>query len=144
MMNWETELKWAGGFLFVTVVLVGLITEFRFNSIELQLHDRYFVFGAAGTIFRLTFTLYTIKNLYQLVDIITLKYRVLALLFAIVNPIAGLVLLVFTIMIGMLNLTFPIEGNPSPIFSGLILSILLLQVFLEIKMVQRLKSMMDD
>ena len=143
-MNWKTELKWGTGFLLASLVLVGLTTEFRFGVIEVQLHDTYFVFEAYDVIYKLILILYMIKNLYLMVDLMTLKYRLVAFLVAIINPIVGLLLLAFTVTIGMSSAASPSGHGRSPIFTGLLLSVLMLQAFMEIKMLRRLKVMLDE
>lgn len=98
----KNEWKWWAGFGLISMLVVGIISEFRFGALDIRMHDTYFVIHSIRAIFYLTAILGTIRNLYFLVDLLTSRYKIMALLISIINPIVAL----FTIII----LYFDIQG----------------------------------
>ena len=96
----KNEWKWWAGFGLINVFIVGVISEFRFDAVAIRMHDTYFSIHAVRAIFYLTALLVIIRNLYSLVDLLTSRYKIMALLISIINPIVTL----FTIIILYLDI----------------------------------------
>lgn len=95
-MNRKTELKWLTVFALVSVCIIGVMTDFTYRNLEIQMHDTYFVVDPLKGFIFLTFTLWTIKNLYLLVDLMTDRYKIIAVLVSIINPLIALLILILT------------------------------------------------
>lgn len=93
-MNIKTEWKWLTAFGLTSLMAISLATDFTFRDLEIQKHDTYFVISAFNAIIFLTLILWSLKNLYLLVDLITDRYQILAILVAIINALIALFMFV--------------------------------------------------
>ncbi|HEU5145066.1 MAG TPA: hypothetical protein VFT90_00055 [Chryseosolibacter sp.] len=147
-MNTKTEIKWIGGLLISMVLLAAIMTDFTFRDLEFQSHDVYFaiqpyhfvVYGAA--------TLYTIKNLFLLVELITERYRIVALLISIINPLIA-VFLIFILYLGVRSFlvfgdNYPEIGLAGRLLPLVALSALLIgQMIIEVRMLRKLRLILQ-
>ncbi len=136
-MKWRTEWKWLSIFGLISIIIIGLMTNFRFNELQIQNHDTYYLIGSFKSIIFTTLFLWTIKNLYYLIDVLLNKYKVFAILIAILTPIAILLgvlfiylniqeLLVFKEMYPDLN--FLERIIPTSIITGLLILLVLIEI----------------
>lgn len=89
-MNLKKELKYLISFGLISILIIGLMTNFKFEGLEVQMHDIYFIINPVKAFIFLTCILWTIKNSYLLVDLMTDKYKIIAVFVAIINPLVGL------------------------------------------------------
>jgi hypothetical protein len=147
-MNRKKELKYLTAFGILSVVAVGLMTNFKFNDLEVQMHDSYFVISPTKAVMSSTLTMWTIKNFYLLVDIIAEKYKVLAVVVAIINPIAGLFMIIL-IYFNLNQITtsdqrYAISSLPQQIIPiCILLALVVVQVTIQIRMIKKLKGLMN-
>jgi len=50
----------------ISLLAIGMMTSFKYNDVEIQMHDSYFIIGAVPACIYLTAILFTIRNLYML------------------------------------------------------------------------------
>lgn len=144
-MNRKTELKWLAAFALVSAFIIGVMTDFTFRNMDMQMHDTYFVIDPVnGSIF-LTFTLWTIKNLYLLVDLMTDRYKIIGVFVSIINPLIALLILIMTYWTIQSFLTLR-ETYPAIGFSRVIVPICFvagvigLQALIEIRILKKLSG----
>src|SRR5690349_14677115 len=133
-MSLKSEWKWLAAFALMSTLVIGLMTDFKFGDLEIQLYDTYYVFDAVRALLFLTIMFWTIKNLYMLVDLMTGRYVVMALIVSIVSPLIGL----FMIILFYINFTEKI--GPVSVF-GLIITLL---TVIEIRSLRKLKVLLSN
>ena len=133
-MNLKNEFKWLTAFAMISILIIGLATNFKFQDLEIQLYDTYYVFEPVRAFIFLTIMLWTIKNLYMLVDLMTGRYAVIALIVSIVSPLIGL----FIIILFYINFT----GKIGPVSAFALLITLLTLV--EIRALRKLKGLLSN
>jgi len=89
---------WLAGFFPVSIFIIGLMTDFTFRDLEIQLHDTYFVFNSIKAIIYLTLSLWTVRNMYLLVEVMTTKYQILAIFVSFINPLLALFILILILL----------------------------------------------
>ncbi len=139
------EKKWLVGCFLIVLLITGLATQFQFGEVTLQFHDSYLVMHALYAILYGTVLLYTVINLYRLLDLVTTRYLILALIVALVVPIIILfgVLMVYTSLqsLQVYTILYPTAsqyGHLIPMAGvGLVVFGL---IWVEIKMIKRLQA----
>jgi hypothetical protein len=126
-MTTKKELKWLAGFALVSILIIGLMTEFKFKYVEIQQYDTYYVFNPITSILYLTGILWMVKNMYLTVDFLTTQYKIIALFVSIINPLLGL----FIVLLMYLNF------NGQLIPANILVGIFALQIILEIRMLKK-------
>lgn len=71
---------------------------FRFGELTIQRHDTYLMMNSVRAIIYLTVSPGTVRNLFLLTDFVTGRYKIIALLVAIINPIVALLLIMLVSM----------------------------------------------
>jgi hypothetical protein len=90
----KKELIWWTAFGLFSTLIIGTVTSFKFSKLDIQVHDTYYVFEPIDSIKLLTIIFGVGRYSYLLTDIITDKYKILALFISIINAIVAL----FTLM----------------------------------------------
>lgn len=91
-MEWKDLIVFGLASLLVT----GLMTRFEFGDVEVQMHDIYFVIGPIKAVIFFTCIFWIIKNAYLVLEIITERYKILAIFLAIINPLVALFIIILT------------------------------------------------
>ena len=147
-MNRKTEWIWLGTCAAVSSLLVGFITDFKFSSVDLQIHDGRFTFSAFSAIFNGALTLYTLKNGHLLIELLTTRYPVLGVIAAIINALVALLLIVFlgTWWPAIIPLTSKSSDPPimgSLILFGLTCAFVVFQICVEVRIVRKMSRLFD-
>ena len=82
------ELIWASAFLTFSILLVAVLTSFRFYSFEVQLLDLYFTVEPLHVIFFLPIILISARYAFLLIVFLIKRYKVLAVIIALIIPLA--------------------------------------------------------
>lgn len=131
----------------ISVLTIGLMTSFKYNDVEIQMHDSYFIIDPARACIYLAAIIFTIRNLFLVIDQLTERYKILAVFVAIINPIAAL----FMIMLTYFYITFMMgAGQPqigdklveSMVLTSLMVALIVVQISIEIKVLQKLRKFM--
>jgi hypothetical protein len=139
-MKMKNELLWWITFGLISTLTLVLLTGFQFYSLDFQVYNTYYVVESTQAIQWLIFVMGMGRYVYQLISIMVERYRMIALLIAIVNPIGAL----FVSVIIFLGLKPILAFNREPNFAGhyfllLILGgILIMQIIIEVKMIRKL------
>jgi hypothetical protein len=140
------QLIWWIGFGILSVLIVGTVTSFKFSTVDMQLHDTYYVLTSKDAIVLLILIFVMGRYLYLLTDLLSERYKILALFFSIINAIAGL----FVIMLTYLSVESVITSkkmSPDIDFSGhflipgIFIGMLIVQIILEIKVIKKLNGL---
>lgn len=146
-MKMKTELIWWMGFGLLSTLMIAIVTSFKFGSVDVQLHDTYYVVESFEAIKLLTLIAGIGRYFYLLIDIMTERYPILTLLVSIINPIAGL----FVIMGTYLSIeTIVTSGKMYPgidfsvyfLLPGILLALLTVQAIIEVKMLWKLRALL--
>lgn len=145
--NLKTELVWLIALALVSTLIIGIATGFRFHTLDIQLHDTYYVFGSFDCIKMLTVLLFVGRGLYLLTDILTNQYLLLALIIVIVNAIAALFILIGTYLSIQAILTLRtmaphVDLSGYFLIAGLLVGILAVQTIVEIRMIRKLRGLL--
>lgn len=128
----------------ISVLTIGLMTSFKYNDVDIQLHDRYFIIDAVRGCIYLTAIIFTLRNIYLLLDFITGRYMILAVFVAIVNPLVALFIIIFiyfnVAFVGM-QLDVGINAVASSVLTGLMIGIIILQIAIEVKVLRKLRQL---
>lgn len=81
------ELIWAAAFLVFSIVLVAVLTSFKFYSFEVQLLDTYVVLEPLHVIFFLPIILITARYAFLLIVFLVKRHKVLAIIIALIVPV---------------------------------------------------------
>ena len=140
------EWQWLITFGLISILIIGLMTNFKFTDVEVQMHDIYLVINPIKSFIFLTFILWTIRNFYLLVDLMTDKYKIIAVFVAIINPLIGLFIIVLIYFNIKLVTTFK-QMYPDNNFTAQIIPICILvgliavQTTIEIRTLKKLKGL---
>jgi heme/copper-type cytochrome/quinol oxidase subunit 1 len=74
-----------GSFVSISVLLGGAMTSFKFNDLDTQLHDTYFVIPSIYIIISIIIILWILRGVFLLVEVGIRKSKFFAILVAIVN-----------------------------------------------------------
>ena len=111
LLKTKVDLYWNLGFLVLSIVIVGLVVDFRLvGSVDVQLHDTYFVITPLQAIIRLAGILILFRYFFILIDQVLLKNRIIALLTSI---IFGIVLVILISITGMTLTNWPPPQAPA-------------------------------
>ena len=144
-MKRPKDIKWIISLLGSMTVLVGIMTDFTFRDLAFQLHDTYFVFGSFYFIVYGTAIIYTIRNLFLLIDLLAERYKVIALLISIINPLVALFLLI-VLYLGVHSVAELRSNYPGiSLWSRLVpvvflVAFLIGQVIVEVRMLRKLRE----
>lgn len=138
-MKLKHELKWLIPFGMLSILIVGILTDFQYRKFE----DDYFISRPFEAVLYLTLLFLSIKNLYLFIDIVTKKYDVLAVFISIINPLIGLFVIIFMYMkiqsLMVFNGSYADHDLAAQIMLVIFLSVVfVLQVLLEISMMRRM------
>jgi hypothetical protein len=95
MIKKAGEWTWFVLFGIISTLWAGYITDFKFTDIQFVEDAIYGRFNALRFIIYLTLLLYTLKNIFQLVQITASRNQVLAIVASIIFPLATLLLFFF-------------------------------------------------
>lgn len=143
----KSELIWWSALALLSTFIIGVATGFRFNTVEIQLHDTYYVFRSFDCIKMLTVILILGRGLYRLTDMLTDRYLILALILLIVNAIAGLFILIGAYL-GIDAIMTMRTSNPHVDLSayflicGILIGIFTTQAIVEVRMVKKLRGLL--
>lgn len=147
----KRDLVWWLAIGLFSVIMIGLLTRFQFHPLVFQNLDTYYVIGARQGIILLIVLLFIGRYAYLIVDLLTNRYKILAVIVSIINPIAGLfvgILLYFS-MSSMLKFERMFRKYQEADFSGhylllcILIACLVTQIIVEINMIRKLKSVLD-
>ena len=137
-------LIWWTGFTVVAFIAIGQMTKFKFQYIDVQLHDTYYVIPSWLGIVIVLIIFGLLRGLAKIADRLSDRSRLLAIVIIIINGLLGLVL-VGLISFAMLTLLQVREWYPELNISnyiGIIVvltSLLLMVTIVEIKTVNKLR-----
>lgn len=144
----KTELLWLAAFALLSTLIVGIATGFGFNTLDIKLHDTYFVVRSAHAVKLLTLIFVLGRFVCWMTNRITERYVVLAILFSIVNAIVGLFVIILTYFsiggIAAFRQSYPgtdMSGNF--ILPGICFSVLVVQVVVEVKMIAAVRRLVS-
>lgn len=141
----KQELIWWAGFVFVAVIAIGQMTAFNFGTIDIQLHDTYYVVPSWLGILVVLIILGLLRGLTKLADRLSNRSRLLAVMISIINGLVGLVLIILICM-AILNLVQVKERYPDldiSNYTGIIIimiSLLLLLTVIEIMTIKKIRA----
>ena len=98
-MKLKTELLWAGVFLTVSVLTVGLLNGFSSETIDIQLHDTYYVIHPLHGILLFFFLFLTLRCILFVLAVFCLKQKSTVIVFGIVLSFVLLSMIAFFICI---------------------------------------------
>lgn len=129
----------------ISLLTTGLMTSFKYNDVEIQMHDSYFIIGAVRACIYLTVILFTIRNLYVVIDMMTDRYKILAVFVAIINPLAALFVIIFiyfNIVITMVAWQSHAGNIPvaSIVLIGMFVGLIVVQISIEVRVLRKLKQ----
>jgi|GEM_PF-4597006 hypothetical protein len=142
----KKELIWWTAFGLFSTLIIGTVTSFKFSKLDIQVHDTYYVFEPIDAIKLLTIIFGLVRYSYLLTDIITDRYKILALFISIINAIVGL----FALMGAYLSIEAIMSFKkmyPDNDFSGhflltgIFLGLLTMQIIVEVKMIKKLSGL---
>lgn len=144
-MNYMKKPKWLLPFMLIILLINLSIKYFGFADFEVQLHDTYLILSVSDVVFLLSLIVMAILAMYMLVEVAARKYKILALIIAIVNPIAALFILIL-IYAGMKTLTTFSDVAAESSFAVVVLVAILfglfcLQVVIEISALRKLSTL---
>jgi len=140
--NLKNEWKWVLGFGFLSFLLIGLMTNFKFKDFEFQFHDTYYVFDSLTAFQYLTASIYIVRVGYMLFDLMTDRYRIFAFVVAFVNPIVILLMTIlaffFVQNIFVSSDSYVNRNLISPLIPALlIISLIVIQIIVEVKALRK-------
>ena len=145
-MNVKKELIWWTAFGLLSTLIIGTVTSFKFSRLDIQVYDTYYVFESIDGIKLLTIIFGLGRYSYLLIDIITDKYKILALIISILNAITGLFIVIMTYLsietILTSNKNYPDIDFPGHfLLSAILLGILTVQTIIEINLIRKLNGL---
>lgn len=141
----KRELIWWTGFVVVAFIVIGQMTAFTFGTVDIQLHDTYYVVPSWLGVLVILTILGTLRGLTKLADRLSDRSRLLAIVISILNGLLGLGLIIL-ISVAILNLIQIKEWYPDldiSTYIGVIvvlISLLVLLTIMEIKTVRKLRT----
>ena len=128
----------------ISVLAIGLMTSFKYNDVEIQMHDSYFIIDAIRACIYLTAIVFTLRNLYFVIDVMSDRYRILAVFVAIINPLVALfivILIYFNIAFVGAQLDAGNNLGPSIVIICLLIGLITLQIAIEVKVLRKLRQL---
>ena len=128
----------------ISVFAIGLMTSFKYNDVEIQMHDSYFIIDAIRACIYLTAIVFTLRNLYFVVDVMSDRYRILAVFVAIINPLVALFIVIFIYFnIAFVGAQLDAGNNlgPSIVIICLLIGLITLQIAIEVKVLRKLRQL---
>lgn len=137
-------IRWAALTLLSTLI-IGVTTGFQFSKLDIQLYDTYYVFESFYGIILLTLVFGTGWNFYLLTDLITDRYKILALMLSIINIIAGLFVLIgayFSIkaVMALQKINSGTDLSGYFLLPTVLIGLLIVQIIVEIKLIRKLRE----
>lgn len=135
---------WWTAFGLLSTIIIGAITGFKFSTLDVHVYDTYYVFDSIYGVVLLTLIFGTGRYFYLLMDLLSDRYKIFALLFSILNAIAGFFIFVWAYASIVTILTFK-KMYPDNNFSGhflfvsIFLGLLTMQTIVEIKVINKLR-----
>ncbi len=96
-MRLKTELLWLGVSLIVSVLIVGLLNGFSAGTIDIQLHDTYFVIDPLSGILFFFFLFSILRYALFVLAVFCLKHKLAVIVFRVIMACASLFMIVFFI-----------------------------------------------
>lgn len=145
-LNIKTELIWWSSFALLSTVLVALVTGFKFGTLDIQLHDTYYVVESADAIKLLTSIFGFGRYFYLLVDIIAERYLILALIICIINVLVALFVVIGAYLsieaIGTSRRLYPdMDSSAHFLLPVIFMGLLAVQTLVEIRMIKKLRKL---
>jgi hypothetical protein len=134
LLSIAKEWKWLIACGLISILIIGLMTDFKFNDRDVQIFDTYYVVNPLRIFIFLTLILWTTKNFYMLVNLMTGRYRVIALIVSIVNPLVGL----FAFILFYMGLTAGI------IAYGIFALLIAVPIMIEIRTLRKLRIHLNN
>ena len=128
----------------ISVLAIGLMTSFKYNDVVIQMHDRYFIIDAVRACIYLTAIIFTLRNLYLVLDFITDRYKILEVFVAIINPLVALFIIIFiSFNVAFVGMQLDAGNNAvaSIVLTGLPIGIIILQIAIEVKVLRKLRQL---
>jgi hypothetical protein len=143
------QLIWWIGSGILSVLIIGALTSFKFSTLDIQLYDTYYVMTSKNAIVNLTLIFILGRYLYLLTDLLCERYKILAVIFSIINAIAGLLIVMITYISieSMITLkkSYPdTDFSGHLLLSGIFIGLLIMQTIIEIKMIKKLNGLLTN
>ena len=139
----KREIIWWLGAFALSTLMIGIATDFSFKTLDIQLHDTYYVFNSFGAVKWLTIIFIIGRNFHLLIEMLISKRVLFAFLVSLINPVGGLfVLLILNQLITLLkNLGVnPIQNGGTLLVVIILFLIFLYQIIVEVKAIKKLKA----
>lgn len=138
----KKEWKYLIAFGLLSILIIGLMTNLKFNDVEVQMPLIHFVITPISAFINFTLILFTIRNLYLLVDMMTERYKIIAVFVVIINPLVGMLVIIFGYF--SIKQVYPLYN----LFAQLIpicilLGLIAIQTIVEIKTFKKLKELIN-
>lgn len=141
----KRELTWWLVFFILALVVIGQMTGFEFNVIDIQLHDTYYILPSLhGVLFIFTF-LALLRILTNALDRISTKGKLIAILVTVINGLLVLSMIIFisNITINVLQFRKLYHDLDLAKYTAIIIvmiAALCLLTILEIKTIRKIRS----
>lgn len=137
------EMIWWVAFGVLGTLIAGLLTNFQFDTIEFQVHDTYYVLESVIVVFLVIIALGLCRYVYKFTSILASRFRGVALFISIVNPlVAGIIAFVIYKNIKSIydyqKSSSAVDFTSQYAFLGIFLTIVFLQIIVEVEMIKRL------
>jgi hypothetical protein len=131
MSFFRKEWKWPVAAILLTVLLLGVLTDFRFTPFEIQLHDRYYLIHPREFIQYGSVMFIFLRYLIQLLDMAARSNRIVAVFFSILTPIVGVLTTALLLMMvsAPRNIRLDISAWAFPIvlLSGILIFLMVME-----------------
>lgn len=143
----KAETIWWIGFGLLSTLIIGTITGFKFSSLDIQLHDTYYVLQSFDAIKLLTLIFGVGRYFYLLTGIMAERYAILALVISIINAIAALFVMIGTYLSIETIVTFTrmypgIDLSGHFLLPAIFIGLLAVQAIVEVKMIGKLRAVL--
>lgn len=129
---------WIMIFALISVLVSGVLSNFRFDVIDIQLHDTYFVLHSIQLIVWLTVILWMSKCILSLVDAASERYMVVALVMLFILPLLTLPAVIALVLSIDRAMAIAIDVY-HPQASGAWISVLVLSAFIMLLVVMAVR-----
>ena len=127
----------------ISVLAIGLMTSFKYDDVEIQMHKSNFIIDAVRACIYLTAIIFTFRNLYIVIDMMTDRYKILAVFVAIINPLAALFVIIFIYFNVVLVAKHLDAGDrfvTSMVLMVLLVVLIVAQISIEVRILRKLRK----
>jgi heme/copper-type cytochrome/quinol oxidase subunit 1 len=140
----KKELTWWIAFALVAIFVAGQMSDFRFSTVDIQLHDTYYVLPAYFAVLFIFIFLGLLRGLVYLTEILTERSRVFAWIVIVLNGSLSLfwIFLIYNSTITYLDLRQWYPELPASNYLAtlmVMLAALVLMIVVEFRTIRKLK-----